>query len=305
MALVKLQPGDITSDDPIPFPIYSADGKLLLQEGQSVTTSSLLDRLYDLGYRKSTEKVRSGPFNPVSHAPQVNTELLISSAHAHEKALPKPEAISGRSMNVLPTLKHRVEFFRLTPAGGSEAIHVDLVGVVHEKTIIVRSTGPDESVVLDPEHSYQAKLFTGSHLSTFSTRLTPDGVGPFGCYYLEYPDNLIHATVRKHRRVTTSFPAKLQSGEYQRASVDVTVSNISLIGAGVSSSVDFLTVGQSARLSMNLSVAQRVRPVEVYVEVRNRREKDGGFFYGLEFVRVSDEVRLEIKDFVLDSLATL
>ena len=106
-------------------------------------------------------------------------------------------------------------------------------------------------------------------------------------------------------RVTTSFPAKLQSGEYQRASVDVTVSNISLIGAGGSSSVDFLTVGQSARLSMNLSVAQRVRPVEVYVEVRNRREKDGGFFYGLEFVRVSDEVRLEIKDFVLDSLATL
>jgi hypothetical protein len=104
--------------------------------------------------------------------------------------------------------------------------------------------------------------------------------------------------------VATSFVGKLHSGEYQRAVADVTVENVSSTGAGVAATEDLLTVGQSARLAMNLSIDSRARPVTVYVEVRNRRQIGDRFTYGLEFVRMTDEVRRDIKDFVLDSVAS-
>jgi c-di-GMP-binding flagellar brake protein YcgR len=39
------------------------------------------------------------------------------------------------------------------------------------------------------------------------------------------------------------------------------------------------------------------------VQVRNRREEGDRVAYGLEFVRMSDEFRRDIRDFVLASLA--
>ncbi|QGZ65491.1 hypothetical protein FAZ98_27485 [Paraburkholderia acidisoli] len=198
-----------------------------------------------------------------------------------------------------------MDFFHLTPAGGSGTIQVELVGVVREEAIIVKGLNPETKLALDPFNDYDAKLLAGCHLSSFSTRLTDGGEGPFGCFFLTYPENLAHSTVRRYRRIVTSFPAKVQSGDYLRAAVDVTVSNMSLVGAGVSSDVDCLSVGQNARLVMNLPVGNHLRPVLVTVEVRNRRERDVGFFYGLEFVRMSEEVRHDIKDFVFDKLSML
>lgn len=305
MSLVKLQPGEISPDSPIPFAIYTADGMLLLQEGQIATMGSLFNRLHDLGFRKGSGKERGAFRRQASSSQEGNTEILIGSTQtpgaASSASTPEKE---GESI-ALPNLTRQVEFFRLTRAGDTEAIQVELVGIVHEKAIIVKSASPTENILLEPHHDYDAKLFIGCHLSSFSTRLTQDGVGPFGCFYLTYPENLAQSTIRKYRRVTTSFPARLQSGEYQRAATDVTVCNVSLTGAGVSSDVDFLTVGQNARLTMNLTINHRARPVAVYVAVQNRREKDGTFFYGLEFVRISDEVRHEIKDFVLERLSMI
>lgn len=305
MTLVKIQPGDITSDSPIPFPIYTADGRLLLQEGQRVTTSSLLDRVYDLGYRSSAAKGQDGLLKRAPDSQEGNTGLLIGSVPSADKTPVSPEPVEVSSSITLPSLSRQVEFFRLTRAGTSEIIPVELIGIIHQKAIIVKNETPNAEIDLNPQHDYDAKLFIGCNLSSFSTRLAQGGVGPFGCFYLTYPENLALRTVRRYRRVVTSFPAKLQSGEYQRASVDTTVCNISLTGAGVLSDIDFLTVGQYARMSMDLMVGHRVRPVEIYVEVKNRREKDGDFFYGLEFARVSDEVRQDIKDFVLENLLTL
>jgi hypothetical protein len=56
---------------------------------------------------------------------------------------------------------------------------------------------------------------------------------------------------------------------------------------------------------MNLSLDFHVRPVTVFVEVRNREQYADQFSYGLEFVRMSDEVRRDIRDFVLESVALL
>ncbi|MEA9684869.1 PilZ domain-containing protein, partial [Clostridioides difficile] len=92
------------------------------------------------------------------------------------------------------------------------------------------------------------------------------------CYFLRYPEAVAQALVRKQQRVTTAFSGELSSGEYQRAAVDVVVENVSATGAGVSAKEDFLLVGKVARLRVNLAIEHRVRPITVFVEVRNRRQ---------------------------------
>jgi hypothetical protein len=304
---MKIARRDIALDRATDFPIYSLDGKLLLQKGQIVSSENLLERLYRLGHRQGEapplHKSTSGlAETPSDHKTNTQPQRLFGiagvgniSSQAAPPVAEKPAA--------LPNLQQKIEFFQLTPVGVVEAVPVELVGIIQDKAVIVRGFGEEKALALVAGTRYEARLFTGARLFKFSTQVLPDGVGPFGCFYFEYPASVAQAAVRKHQRISTSFQGKLQSGEYNRPAVDVTVDNISSIGAGVSATEDFLVVGQSARLSMNLAFDHRVRPVTALVEVRNRREEADRISYGLEFVRMPEEVRREIKDFVLHSVA--
>ena len=306
--LTKISSGDIGLDRPTDFAIYSIDGKLLLQKGHVITSEGLLERLYRLGHREGQANANRPGARPVSQSKPTRTpvedktRLLFGTAHLPETG---PSAASlllpGKTVS-LPNLAQKVEFFHLTPEGGTEALRVELTGVIPDQALIVRLSGAEQAVFKEGL-AYEARLFTGSRLFKFSTKLLPDSVGPFGCYFLQYPETVAQASVRKHHRVATSFVGKLYSGEYQRPVADVVVENVSSTGVGVAATDDLLTVGQSARLSMTLSIDSRLRPVTVFVEVRNRRQVGERFIYGLEFVRMPDEVRREIKDFVLDSMA--
>ena len=303
--LIKLASGDLRLERPIDFAIYNADGTLLLQKGQVVTSDVLLQRLYRLGYRRNTTHAGRFGLKPV-HAPAA--EKHVSAAEGAEDA----EAVaSGNQVDpplgkssTLPNLTQKVEFFHLTTDDGKDAPPpVELVGVIPGQALIVQCVADEGVSTLTTGVTYQARLFTGSRLFKFLTELLPEAVGPFGCYFLRYPEAVAQALVRKQQRVTTAFSGEVSSGEYQRAAVDVVVENVSATGAGVSAKEDFLLVGKVARLRVNLAIEHRVRPITVFVEVRNRRQDGERFVYGLEFSRMPEETRRDIKDFVPESLA--
>lgn len=306
--LIKLSSGDIGLDKPIDFAVYSIDGKLLLQKGHVIDSEGLLERLYRLGHREGPAVAARGGArhtskSSTSHAgTDERNQLLFGTAQVPDTHAPISPFLNNKNPS-LPNLGQKVEFFHLVPEGGNEPLRVDLTGVIAQEALIVRCMN-DGAAVLQPNITYEARLFTGSKMFKFTTRMLPEA-GPFGCYFLEYPESVAQAGVRKHHRVATSFVGKLHSGEYQRAVAEVTVENVSSTGAGVSTAEDLLTVGQNARLAMNLSIDSRSRPVVVYVEVRNRRQIGDRFTYGLEFVRMTDEIRRDIKDFVLDSVASV
>jgi hypothetical protein len=306
--LIKVRAGDVTLGRPTDFAIYSAEGQLLLREGQVITSESLLDRLYLLGHREG--QVAAGKPSPratVEARPTLTEErnqLLLGTSHPPEHSLTARPLLPGQSAS-LPSLGKMVEFFNLTPAGGEEALCVELIGVVSDQALIVRHLVDEDEPTLTAGVVYDAQLFTGSRLFKFTTRLLHESVGPVDCRFLQYPESVSQASVRKHQRVPTSIPGRLLSGEYQRPAANVTVDDVSAIGVKVSAREDLLTVGQSAQLSMNLSLDSHLRPVTVVVEVRNRQQHGEQFSYGLEFVRISEEVRRDIKDFVLESMALL
>ena len=81
--LIKLASGDLRLERPIDFAIYNADGTLLLQKGQVVTSDVLLQRLYRLGYRRNTTHAGRFGLKPV-HAPAA--EKHVSAAEGAEDA---------------------------------------------------------------------------------------------------------------------------------------------------------------------------------------------------------------------------
>ena len=305
--LIKLSPGDIALGRQTDFAVYSGDGKLLLRKGHVVDSEWLLERLFRQGHRENTaagEKARTGARATPKAAATGNTDsnqLLFGTVKVDRGQTGESAAASKKSPS-LPDFRLKVEFFHLMNDGGTDTLRMELAGVIPDEAIIARHANQD-APALATEMVYEARLFTGTRLFKFSTRLLPDGCGPLGCQFLAYPEVVSQAIVRRHQRVPTSIMGKLHTNEYQRPATDVLVENISAIGVGISAGEDFLTVGQNARLAMDLPVDGRTRHVGVVVEVRNRREEGDRFRYGLEIVQVQDDGRRDIKDFVLERIA--
>ena len=300
MPLIKLRDGDIALNQPARFSIYREDGRLLLKQGCVVTAEDLLARAYHIGYRQSAAPARSPAARPAANTADDKLPLLFGVARISESGQAK-DASAARP--ALPGLRQKVEFFYLVQPGKPDTIALELVGVLQSEALIVRRTADSCSPALPPGVTFDARLFTGTHLFRFSTRFLLDSTGPLGCLFLKYPATVAQAAVRRHPRVSTAFCARLWSGEYRRPPVEVIVHNVSVTGARVSATEDFLVVGQNARLVMKLATDGCTRPVTVCVQVRNRREEGDRVAYGLEFVRMSDEFRRDIRDFVLASLA--
>jgi hypothetical protein len=296
MNLTRIRPGDIAVGNPASFSIYSVHGKLLLKSGHVIASQSLLDQALRSGYRDCGE---SGNDNERA----IRESSLLFGLSGFRSPSTEPETVEWNPSAGLPNLAQRVEFFQLSLEDSSEKLGVNLLGVVPEKALLVGRTPDGSTANLAPSTIYDATMFAGTRLFRFQTQLLPDSSAPFDCWFLEYPKGIAQAPVRRHWRVTTSLPAKLQSGEYESPVADVTVVNISVTGAGISARQNFLVVGQHVSLVMNLRVDQRTRPVLVYATVRNRRADSSRVHYGLEFVRTADEVRRNLKDFVLEQMA--
>jgi hypothetical protein len=296
MNLTRIRPGDIAVGNPASFSIYSVHGKLLLKSGHVIASQSLLDQALRSGYRDCGEP-------DSDREPAVRESSLIFGRSKFKAPSPEPEAVEWNTSAGLPNLAQRVEFFQLSLEDSNEKLGVSLLGVVPEKALLVGRTSDDSTANLQPGTVYDATMFAGTRLFRFQTQLLPDSAAPFDCWFLEYPKGIAQAPVRRHTRVITSLPAKLQSGEYESPVADVTVVNISVTGVGIRAPQNFLVVGQYVSLAMNLRVDQRTRPVTLYATVRNRRAESSRVHYGLEFVRTADEVRRNIKDFVLEQMA--
>lgn len=298
MNLTRIRPGDIALGSPAGFSIYSVHGKLLLKSGHVIASQSLLDQALRSGYRDSSNADHD------HESADLQVPLLFCRSAGGMKA-GEPAFVETMSPAVLPNLAQRVEFFQLSLDDSPEKLGVNLLGVVPEKALLVGRAPEGGTTNLVAGTIYEATMFTGTRLFRFQTQLLPETTAPFDCWFLEYPKGIAHAPVRRHWRVATSLPAKLQSGEYESPAADVVVENISVTGAGVWADQNFLIVGQRVTLAMNLRVDQRVRKVTVYATVRNQRAESNRVHYGLEFVRIGDEIRRNLKDFVLEQMAHL
>jgi hypothetical protein len=176
--LIKLSSGDIGLDRPIDFAVYSIDGKLLLQKGHVIDSEGLLERLYRLGHREGPAVTTRAGVRPSSKtltsggSADERSQLLFGTVHVPDTPHAPVNPFLNNKNAALPNLGQKVEFFHLVPEGRSEPLRVDLTGVIAREALIVRCLN-DSAAVLKSNVTYEARLFTGSKMFKFTTRLLP------------------------------------------------------------------------------------------------------------------------------------
>jgi PilZ domain/Flagellar protein YcgR len=293
MALIKLAKADIQLGKPLEFAIYTETKQLLLQRGQIINNLDLLAKVREMGAFREDEIVRPGLLLS-SKPPALRTEEKAATARAEREDVP------------FPSLRKGVEAFQLSAVTDNEAsnapFRVAYLGVMKDISIMVTPlTGFPVDALYDGQE-LNAKMFSGRHIYEFRTFVQKVCLEPFEYLHLHYPTHVREIPVRQHVRVEADVSAKLISNGLNPQLYDVKLSDISLIGAGATSSAAVFEVGERVKMSFKLRSGGWDRPVLLTTIIRNKREDDGSVRYGLEFVSMPHESRSTIRNYLFETV---
>ncbi len=232
---------------------------------------------------------------------------MPSPPRTEEKAAPAaPAPRADRDDVPFPSLRRGVEAFQLSTLTDDETsnapFRVTYVGVMKDVSIMVTPLAGFPVDSLYDGQALAAKMFSGRHIYEFQTFVQKVCIEPFEYLHLHYPSHVREIPVRQHVRVEADVPAKLLSNGLNPQLYDVKLSDISLIGAGATSSASVFQVGERLKMSFKLRSGGWDRPVLLTTIIRNKREEDGLVRYGLEFVSMPHESRSTIRNYLFETV---
>lgn len=287
-ALVKVSQNELALGMPIPFPIYSESGKLLLNAGYVLRSDTQLERLFVVGAFRAGEANVTGPADESPHAG--------FSASAPAAAPSQPDIVAA----AFPTIASGPEAFQITLCGDNNAtVRAEYVGVVKGRGILVTVPEMDEVLKLGVE--VDVKLLHGRSIYKFRSRVASRSGAPFDILYLDYPQSVTQHTVRQHLRIDVTLPARLLRNDAVMAGFDATVVNLSLNGIGVSLADATLEKGEHFKLAVRLGISNKTHALMLNCIVRNTRQMDGHMMIGAELGAMPDEIRRLLKDYVFEA----
>jgi PilZ domain/Flagellar protein YcgR len=296
MPLIKLANADIQLGKPLEYAIYTETKQLLLQRGQIINNTELLAKVRQMGaYREElTERPQGLLMSTKPPAPPPRSDIKAA------------EARSGRDDVPFPSLRKGVEAFQLSALTEDDAsnapFRVAYLGVMKDVSIMVTPlTGFPVDALYDGQE-LNAKMFSGRHIYEFRTFVQRVCNEPFEYLHLHYPSHVREIPVRQHVRVEADVPAKLLSNGLQPQLFEVKLSDISLIGAGATSTAAVFEVGERVKMSFKLRSGGWDRPVLLTTIIRNKRQDDGLCRYGLEFVSMPHESRSTIRNYLFETV---
>ncbi|WP_345814840.1 PilZ domain-containing protein [Paraburkholderia sp. PREW-6R] len=278
---------EISLDNPLAFPVYSAAGKLLLGKGQVIQTSSQLARLFDVGaFREDVSRE--------SRSTQEGQQPVLIST-SNREPVRKPAASGG----AFPAIWSQPENFLLTPVNGQAPLSVHYVGMVKDESLLVRL--PEGHEPLQQGTELDAKLLIGRNLYTFRTTVASSTQTPFEITFLHYPEAVTKHVVRQHFRVAVDMPARLLRNDALTAGFSATVNNLSLNGVGVELEDCTLEQGEHFKLSLRFGLGGRAHAILLNCVARNVRTSNGKIMVGAQFSGIADDARRLVKDFVFEA----
>ena len=291
MAQVKISAHELALNTPLPFRVYSAAGKLLLNEGNCLRSESQRERLLTMGAFREAD----APVHQPNHACAGNAMLLSTATHT--AAQPSaPEPIQAR----FPTLPTGIELFQLTVCAGDNAsFNVHYVGAITDQALLV--TVEDECEALKLGTELEAKVICGRAVYAFRTRVAARDTRITKLVQLEYPAAIKRHTIRKHMRISTQLSARLLRNDVVATGFDAEVTNVCANGIGFflpNATLATLDVGEHFKIALRLKVDGRTHAVMLNCIARGVSRKDNGLQIGAEFGVVAEDVRRVMEAYI-------
>jgi hypothetical protein len=289
MALVRIAEKDLRVGAPLDFAVYTATGKLLINQGGCIRSENQRDRLVAMGGFRDAESAQPGKRAPAQ-------ESLIVSTASHDRAIADARPVAAPS-EILPKNLERLQL--TVVARPDAALQVEFVGSISGTALVVAVLTGFE--FLEPEVEVECKALLGRKIYRFHTVVTGRNQSPAQVVYLAHPDAVTAHVVRKHPRIATSMAARLIRNDCIAAGFDVTVVNVSMGGASLRASDRYLKIGEHFKLALRLRAEGKVHAVVFHCIARNSRPTDGGVLIGVEFSGFPNDARSLLKTHMFET----
>jgi len=264
---------------PLPFSIFTADGKLLLAQGRMVESERLRAMLLRNGHHSDVtdgpgKKSRSAGEREEEDAPPVEEDPL--------DALHRSYDAGGDNQHLS---------ISIAKSEADKAFPVQLMGVHGQSIIVTAPVQSDGSLV--PVLANQVLVCRTFQLTSafrFTAVTTKTAFEPFPHLYLQLKKEVEHRQIRGAPRARVAVRAELQTTEKATDKMPCVVCDLSTGGARIAVDIAAFALekGKKARLFATLEILQSKYSLELPVTVLNSMGPTDSrhpnvTFYGLKF----------------------
>ena len=297
MSRGTLDPSRIVVGKPLPFSVYTADGKLLLAAGRVVDT----ERLRDLIIRSAQSAESNGGAEGTARvrAPQEDAEEEPVAVRATPlERLHKDYATNGEGRHLS---------ISMAKSETDKALPVQLMGVHSRSIIVTAPVRPDGSLVpILAGQTWLCRTFQMTSAFRFTAEAVKAAFEPFPHAYLKLTKDVEHRRVRGAPRAKVLLKAELLAPD----SMPCLLTDLSISGARVTIDSGLaLAKGGPARLKAMFEVLGRRYDMTLDATIVNAFGPSDSrhpecAFYGLKFAPPSERDELILHGYVGDHLVS-
>jgi c-di-GMP-binding flagellar brake protein YcgR len=281
----------IVVGEPLPFAIYGADRKLLLAEGAVVGSSSIRDRLLQMGVFCAAPATATAP----ARSPEASLDDTLANP------------LITLSRDYADMIRRARFTVKIAPNESSESFLCWVIGVSHKNRCLVL-TAPahkdNSPVAVSRGQKWICRLFNSTTVFRFHGQILKSTLEPFPYIHVALPPSIERRTVREVPRAIVNLQGTLIAAEETHAAIV----DLSLTGARIG--VDRrtpLAMGDLVRLKAFLELLDELRELNVQARiVADYGETDDEHpdisFYGIKFESLELTHQLMLHAYVQERL---
>ncbi len=303
-ALTPIRSGEVALGKPLPWPVYDAQGKLLLQRGFVIASETQLDGVIANGFfvdaRWQSSRGWAAPSaNPRKigrPAPQAARTAVA--APADQEIVVRMEEVRwhiGETLYLQLTENRKLRY------------PVPLIGFVKHQTILVGSPTVDGKLEFVREGQvFVVRAFVGKKAYAFSAAAVKSVLTPYPYLHLAWPKQIGCTLVRRDSRAPVQIVAAITLLEPERVTA-ATLCDLSLSGCSALLKQPLGQPGEQGQVKFRVHAAGNDEYLNLTATLRSvaPAAEGGEFRHGLEFVEVSTRERLILSAFVHQTLVDL
>jgi hypothetical protein len=276
--LIRLQPADLPVDAPLPWPVLSKQGAMLLPKGAIVPASDAPSLLQAGIFRRPQEKADKAAYATNGGAGD------------------KPDLLGL----LLPVDSMQMGLFE---EGAKERtlIQAEFLGLIPKVSLMIAH--PQRSgrlLTLTSGQQVVVNMLVNKHVHGFNSHILCTYNFPFPHVHLNYPDSVKTNVLRASNRIAVTLLALSKSlgGDV----VPVTIVDISSSGLGINTDEPLGEIGAPIALSFSLKVGGVPHPMRLAGLIRSIRpvKSQKTRRYGVELVNLKEEQSLLIQAFIYE-----
>ncbi len=246
MELIPIQTKDLIVGQPLPWDLFDQTHQPIQKRGYIFKTEEELKQLEE--------------------SPIFRTQDLEQS----EPDTNSPEKISFEDMHL--KVGHKMYLTLATYSknpGEINSYAVSMIGYVQDSTLIV--TMPMSDLLIGEPfiegEQINVRLITGQYAYKFTVFINKIIRVPFKYLHLSFPKDIQGQSIRKSRRIKCNLHATVAE-----KAIPITISDLSICGAGITSNLPLGTLGSVITLSFVITVHDREIPLSIKAFIRSAKQ---------------------------------